>query len=177
MTSGDAFNAPRGSTVSRAMIIQFIVLYIFARATYVRIALLVKWITAKADITPIDDEAGVAGSQKPQERIRIRYAVGQLSATTCSAVVLAILGTFFVVWLTQGPLVDGVRIVISLILGGVGPAVVLHALSYSVPAAEEPPRYWIVQKAHELPSSRDIRVSLSGRPRHAMPVSAGSTSG
>lgn len=138
MTSGQAFNAPRGITVSRAMIIQFIVLYIVARAAHIRIARFVKWMAAKEDITAIDDESDAVGSQKPEERIRIRYAVGQLSATTCSAVVLAILGTFFVVWLTQGPLVDGVRIVISLILGGAGPAVVLHALSYSVPAAEKP---------------------------------------
>jgi hypothetical protein len=70
------------------------------------------------------------------ERIRIKYSVGLLSATTRCVVGLAILSAFFDVALSQGSF--GLpQIVISLFLGGLFPAVILVGLSSSIPAAED----------------------------------------
>jgi len=88
------------------------------------------------DDTPTNSEAVPPANAKSVERIRTNYSVGMLRLTTYSVVLLAILATFFVAALTQGPLLPVPRIFISLFLGGLYPAIVLAGLSSSVPAAE-----------------------------------------
>jgi hypothetical protein len=127
----------RWGTVSPKIILYVVVLYIIVRAIYVLIAGIVEPVSAKKDATPTNNDAIVPADAKSVDRIRIRYDLGRLRTTTYSVVFLAILGTFFVVALTQGPLWTVPRIIISLFLGGLYPAVVLAGLSSSVPAAED----------------------------------------
>jgi hypothetical protein len=138
MTSGEAFNQPRkGIAVGPGIVIYVVVVYIIVRAVYVLVMGVVELVSAKKDGTATNNEAIPPANAKSVERIRIRYDSGRLRTTTYSVVILAILGTFFVAVLTQGPLTPGPRIVISLALGGFCPAVVLAGLSSSVPAAED----------------------------------------
>ncbi|HEY2501245.1 MAG TPA: hypothetical protein VGI68_07440 [Mycobacterium sp.] len=147
MASGDAFNNKQPNiAVSPTIIIQVVVLYIIARTAYPRVMDIIKTLSArKADIL-INNDVFPVGKKESEDPIRIKYSAGRLAVTTCSAVVLAVSGTFFVVWLTQGPLWEGPRIATSLLLGGLGPALVLNALSNSVPAAETPGRRGRVMK-------------------------------
>lgn len=69
------------------------------------------------------------------DRIRIKYSVGCLSTATRGVVVLAILGAFFDVALTQGAF-GGPQSVITLFLGGLFPAALLTGLSHSIPAVD-----------------------------------------
>ena len=124
-------------TVSPKMVTYVVVLYIIVRAIYVVVMRIVELASAKKDDTPTNNEAVPPANAKPEERVRIKYDFGRLSTTTYSVVFLAILGTFFVAVLTQGPLWTVPRIIISLFLGGLYPAVVLAGLSSSVPAAED----------------------------------------
>jgi hypothetical protein len=137
MTSGQAFNQSRGMVVSTNIVIYVVVLYILVRAAYVLIARGIGRASAKDVHTPTNNEAVPAVNAKLEERIRIKYSVGGLSTTTYSVVFLAILGTLFVVGLTQGQLWTGPRIAISLFLGGLFPAAILAGLSHSLPSAEE----------------------------------------
>jgi len=138
MTSGAAFNQRReGIAVSLDIVIKVVVLYIVVRSIYVLIAGIVELVSAKKDDTPTDNEAIPPANAKSVERIRMAYDPGRLHATTYTVVFLAVLETFFVVALTQGPLWPVPRIFISLFLGGLYPAVVLSGLSSSVPAAED----------------------------------------
>jgi hypothetical protein len=124
-------------TVSPDVVIYVVVLYVIVRSSYVVIARIVELVSPKTDDTPTDNEAIPPADPKSVERIRIRYDFGRLTATTYSVVFLAVLVTFFVVALTQGPLWPAPRIILSLLLGGLYPAVVLTGLSSSVPAAED----------------------------------------
>ncbi|MGA8329327.1 MAG: hypothetical protein WB777_08540 [Mycobacterium sp.] len=138
MTSGAAFNQRReGIAVSLDIVIKVVVLYIIVRGFYVLIASIVELVSARRYDTPTNNEALPRANAKSVERIRLTYAPGRLHATTYTVVFLAILETFFVVALTQGPLWTVGRIFISLFLGGLYPAVVLAGLSSSVPAAED----------------------------------------
>jgi hypothetical protein len=124
-------------TVSPDIVIYVVVLYIIVRAIYVLIAGIVERVSAEEDDTPTNSEAVPPANAKSVERIRIKYSVGKLPVTAYSVVFLAILGTFFVAVLTQGPLWTVPRIIISLFLGGLYPAVMLAGLSSSVAAAED----------------------------------------
>jgi hypothetical protein len=137
LTSGEAFNRPRGIAVSPNIVIYVVVIYIIVRAIYVLIAGIVESVSAKKDDTPTNHEAIPPADAKSAERIRIKYDFGSIRTTTYSVVFSAILGTFFVVVLTQGPLWPVPRIIISLFLGGFYPAVLLMGLSSSVPAVED----------------------------------------
>jgi hypothetical protein len=59
------------------------------------------------------------------------------SAQRRSVLIAGYLGTFFMVGLTQGPFWTPPRISVSLVLGGLYPAVLLTALSSSVPGADD----------------------------------------
>lgn len=124
-------------TVSPDIVIYVVVLYIIVRAIYVLVVGIVELVSAKKDDTPTNNEAVPPADAKSVERIRMKYDFGRLSTTTYSVVFLAILATFFVVALTQGPLWTVPRIIISLFLGGLYPAAVLAGLSSSVPAVED----------------------------------------
>jgi hypothetical protein len=124
-------------TASPKIAIYVVVVYIIVRAIYILVVGIVEPVSAKKDDTPTNNEAIPPADAKSVERIRITYDIGRLPATTYSVVFLAILGTFFVVALTQGPLWTVPRIIISLFLGGLYPAIVLAGLSSSVPAAED----------------------------------------
>jgi hypothetical protein len=138
MASGAAFNHSRGIAVSPHVVIYLVVLYIIFRAIYILLpAGIIELVSANDDDPFTNNEATSPTDEKSTERIRIRYDFGRLSTTTYSVVFLAILGTFFVVVLTQGPLWTVPRIMISLFLGGFYPAIVLSGLSSSVPAAED----------------------------------------
>jgi hypothetical protein len=136
MTSEAVEDPPHWGTVSPDIVIYVVVLYIIVRAIYVLGVRIVELVSAKKDDTPANNEAVPPADAKSVERIRIKYDPGRLHATTYGVVFLAILGTFFVIALTQGPLWPVPRIIISLLLGGLYPAVVLAGLSSSVPAAE-----------------------------------------
>lgn len=137
MTTGAAFNQRReGIAVSLDIVIKVVVLYIVVRSIYVLIAGIVGLVSAKKDDTPTNNEVIPPANAQSVERIRMAYDPGRLHATTYTVVFLAVLETFFVVALTQGPLWPVPRIFISLFLGGLYPAVVLSGLSSSVPAAE-----------------------------------------
>jgi len=146
MTSGEAFGQPReGIAVSpKKIVIYVVVFYVIVRAIYVLIAGIVELVSAKKDDTPTNSEAVPPANADLVERIRINYSVGMLRLTTYNAVLLAILGTIFVAALTMGPLWPLPRIIISLFLGGLYPAVVLTELSSSVPAAEDVRPKWEV---------------------------------
>jgi hypothetical protein len=138
MTSGEAFGQRRqGIAVSPKIVIYVVVFYVIVRATYVLIAGIVELVSAKKDDTPTNSEAVQPANAKSVERIRINYSYGMLRVTTYAVVLLAILGTIFVAALTMGPLHSVPRIIISLILGGLYPGVVLTWLSSSVPAARD----------------------------------------
>ena len=124
-------------TASSKIAIYVVVVYIIVRAIYILVVGIVESMSAKKDDSPTNNEAIPPADAKSVERIRITYDIGRLPATTYSVVFLAILGTFFVVALTQGPLWTVPRIIISLFLGGLYPAIVLAGLSSSVPAAED----------------------------------------
>ena len=135
--TSEAVGNRRWGAVSLKIVIYVVVLYIIVRAIYVLIAGIVEPLSAKKDGTPTNNEAIPPADAKSVERIRMTYDFGRLRMTTYSVVFLAILGTFFVVALTQGPLWPVPRVIISLFLGGLYPAVVLAGLSSSVPAAED----------------------------------------
>jgi hypothetical protein len=138
MTSGQAFGQPRkGIAVSPKIVIYVVVFYVIVRAIYVVIERIVELVSAKKDDTPANSEAVPPADAEFVEGIRINYFAGMLRLTTYNVVLLAILGTIFVAALTQGPLWPLPRIIISLVLGGLYPAVVLTELSSSVPAAED----------------------------------------
>ncbi|MGA9360330.1 MAG: hypothetical protein WBW75_20750 [Mycobacterium sp.] len=146
MTSGTAFNHQRkieispgifiNIAVSPDIVIKVVVLYIIVRSIYVLIARIVELVSAKKDDTPTGNEAIPPANAQSVERVRMAWDPGRLHATTYTVVFLAVLETFFVVALTQGPLLPVPRIFISLFLGGLYPAIVLAGLSSSVPAAE-----------------------------------------
>jgi hypothetical protein len=137
LTSGQAFNQPRGIVVSPVIVIYVVVVYIIVRAAYVLVAGIVELVLAKKDDTPTNNGFIQPVDEGSVERIRINYAFGWLPAATYSVVLLAILGTFVVATFTQGPLWYPWRIFISLLMGGFYPAVVLTLLSSSVPAAND----------------------------------------
>lgn len=137
MTSGEAFYQPRGFTVNPTIAIQVVVFYAIARTAYVLVTGTAKLVFAQRGDTSTRDIATPAAPEGKEERIRIKYSVGVLGATAFGVVLLAILGTFFVVGLTQGPFWTPLRISVSLLLGGLYPAVVLTALSSSVPGADD----------------------------------------
>ena len=145
MTSGEAFGERReGIAVSPKIVIYVVVFYVIVRAIYVLIEGIVELVSAKKDDTPANSEAVPPANAEFVERIRINYSAGMLRLTTYNVVLLAILGTIFVAALTQGPLWPLPRIIISLVLGGLYPAVVLTELSSSIPAAEDVRRKWEV---------------------------------
>jgi hypothetical protein len=137
MTSGEVFNQPRDIVVSPNIVIYVVVVYIIVRAAYVLAAGIVELVSAKKDDTPTNNGFTQPVDAGSVERIRISYDFGWLPVATSSVVFLAILGTFFVAALTQGPLLPGWRTFISLLLGGLYPAFVLTLLSSSVPAAND----------------------------------------
>ncbi|MGO9033365.1 hypothetical protein [Mycobacterium sp.] len=144
MTSGKAFHQQRWPVDLMTVItivIYVAVFYVIVRAIYViivpRINVIIARIVERVSAKKDDAPAVPAANTKPVERIRIDYDRGWLREATYGVVVLAALGTFFVALLTQGPLLPGPRIFISLFLGGLYPAVVLTWLSSSVPAAED----------------------------------------
>jgi hypothetical protein len=114
-----------------------------AVAVYVLIVGIVELVPAKKGDTPTQNVAVPPANADSVERIRIEYHFGLLTATTYSVVLFVVLGTFFVAVLTQGPLSTQApswtnpQIIISLLLGGLYPAIVLTGLSSSVPAAED----------------------------------------
>ena len=145
MTSGEAFGQRReGIAVSPKIVIYVVVFYVIVRAIYVLIERIVELVSAKKDDTPANSEAVPPANAEFVERIRINYSAGMIRLTTYNVVLLAILATFFVAALTQGPLWPLPRIIISLVLGGLYPAVVLTELSSSIPAAEDVRRKWEV---------------------------------
>ena len=145
MTSGEAFGQRReGIAVSPKIVIYVVVFYVIVRAIYVLIEGIVELVSAKKDDTPANSEAVPPANAEFVERIRINYSAGMIRLTTYNVVLLAILGTIFVAALTQGPLWPLPRIIISLVLGGLYPAVVLTELSSSIPAAEDVRRKWEV---------------------------------
>ena len=81
---------------------------------------------------PKSDAAVGAGRATPG---RIRYCVGKLSVATRGVVALAIFGAFFDVALTQGHF-STTQSVLTLLLGGLFPAIILTGLSHSIPAGE-----------------------------------------
>jgi hypothetical protein len=136
MTSGEAFGQSRGITVNPTISIKIAGFYVIARVAYVLIAGAVKIAFAKKDCTSLDYDT-VALADGDPERIRITYSDGALTTTAFGVVLLAIVGTCFVVGLTQGPFASPLRISIALLLGGLYPALILTALSSSVPAADD----------------------------------------
>ena len=111
-------------------------IYIIVGAAYIVVADSAKPRTAGKGYSSTSHEAGNPGNDKSVEPTRIRYRVGQLSAATRSVVVLAILGAFFDVALTQGHFAT-TQSVLTLFLGGLFPAAILTGLSYSIPAADD----------------------------------------
>jgi hypothetical protein len=148
MTSGKAFNQPRkGIAVSPTIVIYVVVLYIIVRASYAVIYAVIvgitkrvtaRRVTARKDDTSTNQDAVAPADAKSVERIRLNYSHGMLTPTTYGVVLLAILETFFVVGLAQGPLWTVPRIILSLFLAGLYPVVLLTWLSSSVPAAADP---------------------------------------
>jgi hypothetical protein len=111
-------------------------LYLVVRIAHVTVVQRFRRQSAEGDGASPNAEALVDAKSELAERIRIRYSVGLLSATTRCVVGLAILSAFFDVALSQGSF--GLpQIVISLFLGGLFPAVILVGLSSSIPAAED----------------------------------------
>jgi hypothetical protein len=139
LASGEPFNNLRqGITVSPEIVIYIVVAYIIFRAAYVLIANIVERVSAKKDDNPTNNRFIPPEDAGSVERIRITYNYGRLFPTISSVLLLAILGAFFfVAGLMQGPLWPAPRITISLLLGGLYPAVILAGLSSSVPAAED----------------------------------------
>jgi hypothetical protein len=72
-------------------------------------------------------------TEKPEDAIRIRYSLRRLSETSYHVVGFAIVATVLAAALTQGSLPGGTGL--SLIIGGLYPALILLGLSYAVPAA------------------------------------------
>jgi hypothetical protein len=114
---------------------------IWVVAVYVLIVGIVELVPAKKGDTPTHKAAVPPANAESVERIRIEYHFGLLTATTYSVVLFVVLGTFFVAALTQGSLSTHApswanpQIIISVLLGGLYPAIVLTGLSSSVPAA------------------------------------------
>jgi hypothetical protein len=71
-------------------------------------------------------------TEKPEEAIRIRYSLRRLSEASYHVVGFAIVATVLAAALTQGSLPWGTGL--SLIIGGLYPALILLGLSYAVPA-------------------------------------------
>jgi hypothetical protein len=112
-------------------------LYVVARLTGGVIARMARGSAADNDDTsPNLRVLEAADGDDKYQRIRIKYSLGKLSVTTRCVVGLAILAAFFDVALTQGAF-GTAQIVMSLLLGGVCPAVVLVGLSESIPAAKK----------------------------------------
>jgi hypothetical protein len=112
-------------------------IFIGVVAVYVLIVGIVDLLPAKEDDTPIRNEAVPPANAESAERIRIEYKFGMLTLTTYTVILFVVFATFFVVTLTQLPLPPHWRLVISLGLGGLYPALVLTGLSSSVPAGED----------------------------------------
>lgn len=79
---------------------------------------------------------------------RLKFDVGRLPVTAYNIGLLAIVGTLFAALATQTPMVEGIRILVALFVGGFYPAVILLGLSRSVAAAKE--NYcvpsWLIQR-------------------------------
>jgi hypothetical protein len=142
-------------------------IFIGVVVVYILIVGIVELLPAKEDDTPTHNEAVPPADAESVERIRIEYKFGMLTATTYGVVLFVVLGTFFVVALTQLTLWTTWRINTSLLLGGLYPALVLTGLSSSVPAGEDVrlPKWEIVVRgmrmwtgtprgAHRTPESR-----------------------
>lgn len=74
-------------------------------------------------------------TEKPEDTIRIKYALRQLGVISYHVVFFSVLGTVFAAALTQGPLGNTWRTALSVLFGGLYPALILLGLSYSVAAA------------------------------------------
>lgn len=140
-------------------------IFIGVVVVYVLIVGIVELLPAKEDDTPTHNEAVPSANAESVERIRIEYNFGMLTVTTYGVVLFVVLGTFFVVALTQLPLWRPVRIFVSLGLAGLYPALVLTGLSSSVPAGEDVrlPKWEIVVKRMRIwtgtPSARRVHTS------------------
>lgn len=140
-------------------------IFIGVVVVYVLIVGIVELLPAKEDDTPTHNEAVPSANAESVERIRIEYNFGMLTVTTYGVVLFAVLGTFFVVALTQLPLWRPVRIFVSLGLAGLYPALVLTGLRSSVPAGEDVrlPKWEIVVKRMRIwtgtPSARRVHTS------------------
>jgi len=165
MTSGDAVNQPRNFWVDPEIAIHIVVFYVIGRVAYILIAGSIKLAGPKKDAANIQTEITPDANQDP-ESIRIQYSVGALPTTAFSVVLLAILATFVVVGLTQGPFLTLPRLYICLFLGGLYPAVILTALSSSVPAADD------ARSRYEREWTSRVVHSLIGARRHDRPASA-----
>ena len=132
---------------------------------YILIVGIVELLPAKEDDSPTHNEAGPSANAESVERIRIEYNFGMLTVTTYGVVLFVVLGTFFVVALTQLPLWRPMRILVSLGLAGLYPALVLTGLSSSVPAGDDVrlPKWEIVVKRMRIwtgtPSARRVHTS------------------
>jgi hypothetical protein len=89
-----------------------------------------------APIAKAGEPAAVGEDTATTGSIRL-FWVGKLPETTYSVVLLAVLGALFAGLTMEKPMIDGVRIALTLILGGFYPAVILLGLSYSVAAHVE----------------------------------------
>lgn len=140
-------------------------IFIGVVVVYALIVGIVELLPAKEDDTPTHNEAVPSANAESVERIRIEYNFGMLTVTTYGVVLFVVLGTFFVVALTQLPLWRPVRIFVSLGLAGLYPALVLTGLSSSVPAGEDVrlPKWEIVVKRMRIwtgtPSARRVHTS------------------
>ena len=118
-------------------------IFIGVVAVYVLIVGIIELVPAGKGDTPTYNIAVPPANADSVERIRIEYHFGLLTVTTYSVVLFVVLGTFFVAALTQGPLSTqppswtNPQLILSLVLGGLYPALVLTGLSSSVPAAED----------------------------------------
>jgi hypothetical protein len=140
-------------------------IFIGVVAVYVLIAGIVELLAAKEDDAPADNEAVPPANAESVERIRIDYNFGMLTVTIYGVVLFVVLATFLVVALTQLSLGGSSRIIISLLLGGLYPALILTGLSSSVPAGEDVrlPKWEIVVKRMRIwtstPSARRVHTS------------------
>ena len=141
-------------------------IFIGVVVVYVLIVGIVELLPAKEDDIPTHNEAVPSANAESADRIRIEYKFGMLTTTTYGVVLFVVLGTFFVVALTQLSLGGSPRIIISLLLGGLYPALVLTGLSSSVPAGEDvrEPKWEIVVRRMRMWTGTPPGAGL---PRHS----------
>jgi hypothetical protein len=141
MTSGQAFGQPRnGITVSPKIVICVVVVYLIVRATYALIAKFVELVSEKRDGSPQQQRNRPTGERRIGRTHPNQLLCWNASPDDIQGCPFGHISNFLrchVATLTQGPLWPLPRITISLLLGGLYPAVVLTELSSSVPAAED----------------------------------------